>query len=121
MDPNGNPDTKEILRIRIERVQRVYNRDNIVFRVLWIVVGITLLAAGLAMTVLPGPAIIVLPVGLAMLAAEFVWARRLLNLGIERGVDVKRRIQQAPAAVRVLGTLAVACGLAALVVFVLLR
>jgi hypothetical protein len=30
------------------------------------------------MIVLPGPAIVVIPVGLAILATEFVWARKLL-------------------------------------------
>ena len=31
------------------------------------------------MVVLPGPAIVVIPLGLAILATEFVWARRLLQ------------------------------------------
>jgi tellurite resistance protein TerC len=31
------------------------------------------------MLVLPGPAIIVIPAGLAILATEFAWARRLLH------------------------------------------
>lgn len=43
------------------------------------VVGFTVLAIGLAMIVLPGPAIVVIPAGLAILAAEFVWARNLLK------------------------------------------
>jgi len=42
------------------------------------VIGFTILAAGIAMIVLPGPAIIVIPVGLAVLATEFIWARKLL-------------------------------------------
>ena len=41
-------------------------------------IGSTLLILGVAMIVLPGPGLIVIPVGLAILAAEFVWARRLL-------------------------------------------
>lgn len=43
------------------------------------VIGGTVLAIGLAMVVLPGPAIIVIPAGLAILATEFLWARRLLT------------------------------------------
>jgi tellurite resistance protein TerC len=31
------------------------------------------------MIVLPGPAIVVIPIGLAILATEYVWARRLLD------------------------------------------
>ncbi|OGW54503.1 MAG: hypothetical protein A2Y81_06785 [Nitrospirae bacterium RBG_13_43_8] len=48
-------------------------------RAIKIVVGFTVLFAGLSMTVLPGPAIVVIPAGLAILATEFLWARRLLE------------------------------------------
>ena len=43
------------------------------------VIGTTVLAFGIALIVLPGPAFIVIPLGLAILATEFVWARRLLR------------------------------------------
>lgn len=39
------------------------------------VVGGTLLLVGMAMIVLPGPAFIVIPLALALLGTEFVWAR----------------------------------------------
>lgn len=48
-------------------------------RIIVAVVGFTLLFIGVAMLVLPGPAIIVIPAALAILATEFVWARRLLD------------------------------------------
>ena len=48
-------------------------------RVITAVVGCTVLAIGIAMIVLPGPAIIVIPIGLGIMATEFVWARNLLN------------------------------------------
>ncbi len=48
-------------------------------RLIKIVVGFTLLLAGLAMLVLPGPGIVAITLGLAILAAEFVWARWLLD------------------------------------------
>ena len=41
--------------------------------------GLTVLLMGLVMIVLPGPAVLVIPIGLAILATEFVWARRLLS------------------------------------------
>ncbi|HWQ68628.1 MAG TPA: PGPGW domain-containing protein [Patescibacteria group bacterium] len=47
-------------------------------RVIIIVVGFTVLVIGIALIVLPGPATLVIPLGLAILATEFVWARRLL-------------------------------------------
>jgi tellurite resistance protein TerC len=48
------------------------------WRLIVLVVGGTLLVIGVAMIVLPGPALVVIPAGLAVLATEFVWARRLL-------------------------------------------
>ena len=43
------------------------------------VIGMTVLLMGVAMIVLPGPAVVVIPVGLAILATEFAWARRWLQ------------------------------------------
>jgi tellurite resistance protein TerC len=47
-------------------------------RVIVVVVGFTVLVIGIALIVLPGPATLVIPLGLGILATEFVWARRLL-------------------------------------------
>lgn len=44
-----------------------------------ILIGFTLLLAGVVMLVTPGPGWVTIALGLAVLAAEFVWARRLLN------------------------------------------
>ncbi len=43
------------------------------------VVGGTIVLGGLLLLVLPGPALLVIPVGLAVLAIEFEWARHLLR------------------------------------------
>jgi len=43
------------------------------------VVGGTVLAIGIALLVLPGPALVVIPLGLAILGVEFAWARRWLG------------------------------------------
>ena len=43
------------------------------------VIGATVLLLGVAMVVLPGPAFIVIPLGLAILATEFAWARRAVQ------------------------------------------
>ncbi len=48
------------------------------------VIGGAVLAAGLAMVVLPGPAVIVIPIGLTILASEFEWPRRMLTRFRER-------------------------------------
>ena len=49
------------------------------WRSIVLVVGGTVVAIGVAMIVLPGPAFVVIPAGLAILATEFVWARRMLT------------------------------------------
>jgi tellurite resistance protein TerC len=45
------------------------------------VIGSTVILFGLALIVLPGPAVVVVPLGLAILATEFAWARRLIRRG----------------------------------------
>lgn len=48
-------------------------------RIVVLVVGGTVLALGVALIVLPGPAFLVIPAGLAILGLEFAWARRALH------------------------------------------
>lgn len=48
-------------------------------KVVVLVVGGTVLLVGICLIVLPGPASVVIPVGLAILATEFAWAARLLR------------------------------------------
>jgi uncharacterized protein (TIGR02611 family) len=48
-------------------------------RYLKIMFGFTLLAIGVAMLVTPGPGWLTILLGLGLLAAEFVWAKRLLD------------------------------------------
>src|SRR5437867_10135031 len=60
---------------------RTSNLDNvkIIKRVIVSVVGATVLLIGIALLVLPGPAFIVIPIGLAILATEYAWARHWLR------------------------------------------
>lgn len=44
-----------------------------------VLIGFSVLAVGVAMLLLPGPAILVIPAGLAILGLEFAWARRWLH------------------------------------------
>jgi uncharacterized protein (TIGR02611 family) len=53
----------------VEQVRRVFR----------IVAGFTLLLVGIVMIVTPGPGWLVIFFGLGLLAAEFVWARRLMD------------------------------------------
>lgn len=42
-------------------------------------IGGTVTLLGIALVVLPGPAFIVIPLGLSILATEFIWAQRWLK------------------------------------------
>jgi tellurite resistance protein TerC len=48
-------------------------------RIAVLFIGSTVLVVGVALLFLPGPAFIVIPAGLAILATEFLWARRILS------------------------------------------
>ncbi|MFZ3214604.1 MAG: PGPGW domain-containing protein [Candidatus Acidiferrales bacterium] len=58
-------------------------------RIVKILVGFTLLAAGILMIVTPGPGWLTIMLALGILAAEFVWARRLLERLKEHGVRLR--------------------------------
>ncbi|HEU5410266.1 MAG TPA: PGPGW domain-containing protein [Candidatus Acidoferrales bacterium] len=59
-------------------------------RFLRILVGFTLLAIGVVLLVGPGPGWLVILLGLGLLAAEFVWARRLLDSMKEKAVRLRK-------------------------------
>ncbi|MEL0102842.1 MAG: PGPGW domain-containing protein [Gammaproteobacteria bacterium] len=42
-------------------------------------IGMTVVLIGCILFFTPGPAVVVIPVGLAILATEFIWAKRLLK------------------------------------------
>jgi tellurite resistance protein TerC len=59
-------------------------------RVITVIIGMTVLLFGIALLVLPGPAFIVIPIGLAILATEFAWARhslRIIRESAEKGAE----------------------------------
>lgn len=53
-------------------------------RIVIFVVGATVVITGIIMLVTPGPAFVVIPLGLAILSIEFAWARRWLRRIRER-------------------------------------
>ena len=67
------------------------DRMPVIRKLIYSVLGVTVLLIGLAMIVLPGPAVIVIPIGLAILASEYAWARRIIRRG---RVFVGRRMQR---------------------------
>lgn len=57
-------------------------------RIVITLTGFTVLLVGLALIVLPGPAFIVIPAGLAILGLEFAWARHTLRALRKRGAII---------------------------------
>lgn len=104
----------------VERLQEQRDRHRerpFVVRMLYVVAGITLLAGGLAMLVLPGPAFIVIPVGLALLSLEFAWAETLLERALEQGEIAKKKAAETTKTQRILTLVAVGLGAAAVIVW----
>ena len=66
-EPKGTAVTKDHPKLRAAK------------RIVVAVVGGTVTLVGIALIVLPGPAFIVIPLGLSILATEFVWARRYVE------------------------------------------
>lgn len=82
--------------------------------------AVLLVLAGLAMTVFPGPAAVVIPLGLSMLAAVFGWARRLLIRSVSTGMKARKVIEGQGAQIKLLGVAALACFAAAVIALVVL-
>lgn len=86
MAEEGQSRAQRLVEGLAEKRQR-HKQRNRVYRVAVVVAGVVILLAGLAMLVLPGPAIVVIPIGLGLLALEFVWAEHLLDR-VAQGADL---------------------------------
>lgn len=60
-------------------------------RIVITVVGASVVLLGIALLVLPGPAFLVIPVGLAILSLEFAWARHWLHKIREKTTEAMKR------------------------------
>lgn len=71
-------------------------RGNLAWRqarkVVVLLVGGSVVLLGIVLIVTPGPAFVVIPAGLAILATEFVWARRLLRQARKQGRTLGRKL-----------------------------
>jgi uncharacterized protein (TIGR02611 family) len=109
----------KIIERLLERREQHKTRHKL-FRVAWGVAGALVLLVGVIMLVTPGPAFVLIPVGLAMLALEFEWAERLLETALDQAEKAKRRAENATRTQRVLGVLGTAAVIAACIAAVML-
>jgi uncharacterized protein (TIGR02611 family) len=73
------------MSIHIKTIQQAKRYVKIVF-------GFTVMALGVVMIVTPGPGWLVILFGLGILAAEFVWARRLLDRLKKEGLRIRNAV-----------------------------
>jgi len=116
MSPEANePDhDRPAILERIEDRREQYEALPLPLRILIVLAGVTCLLAGLAMLVLPGPAFVVIPVGLAILSLQFAWAQSALERTVVQGAKAKERAKNTTRAQRLTS---VAFGLAAAAAF----
>jgi uncharacterized protein (TIGR02611 family) len=95
------------MRERLHERRESHRRRGRTYRVLFAIGGAVVTLVGVAMLLLPGPAFVVIPVGLAMLALEFDWAERLLDRALDQAEEAQRKAAETTRAQRVLGALAV--------------
>mgnify|MGYP005857539479 CR=1 FL=1 len=72
------PRTEEVERLAWQAIRHIR-------RIFVVMAAATLAVVGIALLVLPGPGMLVLAAALALLATEFVWARRWIS-GLRRGL-----------------------------------
>ena len=70
-----------------------HSKFRLAKRIVVAVVGGTVTLIGIALLVLPGPAFIVIPIGLSILATEFVWARGFLRKAREMATAGRVKIK----------------------------
>ncbi len=112
------PRPKLVERLEAQR-DRHRERARIV-RVLYAVAGLTLLLGGIAMLVLPGPAFVVIPIGLAMLSVRFAWAERALVKALEQADKAQDRAREATPMQKAVGVAFTIAGISAAVVLAIL-
>ncbi len=97
-----------------------HKQRNIVVRVVYLIAAFTVLLAGLLMLLLPGPALVVIPIGLTLLALEFASAERLLDRALDQADAAKNKAQETTKTQRILAATAIALAIGAAVVAAIL-
>ncbi len=98
---------------RLHATRESHRLRGRVYRLLFALAGVAVTLAGVAMLVLPGPALAVIPLGLFMLALEFAWAERLLERAVERAEAARAAAKETTRTQRILSGVAVALAAAA--------
>ncbi len=114
MSTEDAPKPTLVERMRAQRARHA--KRPLWLRTLFVIGGFTLLLAGLAMLVLPGPALAVIPVALAILSLEFAWAGRALEKAIEQAEKAKQTAKETSRFQKVVVAVATVLAIAAAIV-----
>ena len=100
---------------KLARQRESYQMRGRLYRILFLSVGAFITLAGIAMLVLPGPALVVIPIGLAMLAMEFAWAEHALEKALTQAERAQQTAKDASPAQKLLSAIAIVLGVAAFI------
>ena len=117
MEGQGRPRHKLIERLELRRA--THRERHPLFRIAFGIGGVIVTLAGVIMLVTPGPAFVLIPIGLAMLSMEFVWAERLLVKSLEQAAVAQEKAAQTTRTQRILAAIATLLAIAAAVLAVL--
>jgi uncharacterized protein (TIGR02611 family) len=117
MEGERRPRPKLIERLELRRA--THRERHPLYRVAFGIGGAVVTVAGLIMLVTPGPAFVLIPIGLAMLSMEFVWAERLLVKSLEQAAVAQEKAAQTTTGQRILAAIATLLAIAAAVLAVL--
>ena len=109
------PRHRSQLAEKLARRRESHKQRSRVYRGLFIVAGAVVTLGGVALLALPGPAFVVIPIGLAMLAMEFDWAERWLEKALDKAAAAQQGAANASPAQKALGIAATVLGIAAIV------
>ena len=98
--------------VKLRRRRDAYVAKGVVYKTAWVTAGLIVLFAGLAMIVLPGPALVIIPIGLAMLSLQFAWAENLLEHALDRASGAGEAARALSRRQKILGAAAIVLGVA---------
>jgi uncharacterized protein (TIGR02611 family) len=117
MEGERRPRPKLIERLELRRA--THRERHPLFRIAFGIGGVVVTVAGVIMLITPGPAFVLIPIGLAMLSMEFVWAERLLVKSLEQAAVAQEKAAQTTTTQRILAAIATLLAIAAAVLIVL--
>jgi uncharacterized protein (TIGR02611 family) len=112
------PRPKLVEKLEAQRAEHLNRHPLVRFAIG--VVGALVLLGGLIMLVTPGPAFVLIPIGLAILSLEFKWAEDLLETALEQAERAQQRAANTTRTQRVIGFVLTALAIAACIAAVLL-